>query len=151
MAVESRRRDQLNISLGNDSPLARKLHEAEQITGQTRSQIARSVLDAFLDTWLEVEQTRRRIVDAAKAASRAEALTVVAVRDLGTLRPPHRGDEYRPAPDYWKAVESRQPMPVRITSRHTNVPVRRTLEQRRPARSLEPAQASLDAEGDSVD
>jgi len=152
MVAESKRRDQLNISLGSDSPLARKLHEAEQITGQSRSLIARSVLDTFLETWLTAEETRKRIIDAAKAASQAEAIAAVVVRELGTLRPPRRDDADRPAPDYWQAAESRRPMPPHIVSRHVNAPVRRTVQPRPRTGSFEPVPVPDEAgEGDLSD
>jgi len=146
MAVEGKQRDQLNISLTRDSPLARKLYAAEQATGQPRAQIARAVLTTFLDTWLQVEQSRRRLVD---AATQAAGTRVVTVRDRGVLRPPYRGDEYQPAPDYWQAVETRRPMPRPVIGRQTDLPVRRVSEQRPPVRSVEPGRTFFDDEAET--
>jgi hypothetical protein len=140
VAVDSKAREQLNLSLTSDSPVAQKLHEAAELTGQPRSQIARAVLSDFLDVWLEAERARKSVVDAATTASRSERGAIV-VRDLGHARPRYRGAEYQPAPDYWKAVEARRPLPPYILSRQTGVPTHAIVRRRPAPRSAEPARA----------
>ena len=106
-------REQLNISLAGESALARKLHEAEGITGQAKAQIARSVLDAFLETWLRAEEFRQQTLAAAKEAAMDKQGVTVALRDIGHVQPPRRAGTYQPEPDYWKVVAARRPMPLR--------------------------------------
>jgi|GEM_PF-4396003 type II secretory pathway component HofQ len=96
--VETSTREQLNISLAGQSALARQLREAEVVTGQPRAQIARSVLAAFLETWLRAEEARRQIIVSAKQAGIANRATIVTVHDVGHVRPPRRDGGYQPEP-----------------------------------------------------
>lgn len=142
-------REQLNISIGGESTLARKLHEAEAITGRAKAQIARSVLDTFLETWLRVEETRQQTLAAAKKAASEPEAGGIAVHDIGRLQPPRRTERYHPEPDYWKAVATRRPMPLRMVGQVTEVPVRGA--GRLPSRPLQVVSALDDDTGDGGD
>ena len=134
MAVETKKREQLNISLAGDSALVEKLRSAERMTGYGRSHIARAVLDLFLGAWLDAEEARREIIDAARSSAKTGRVMSVSVRDTGQERPPYRGDQYRPDADYWRAVEARRPMPPEISGHYSNVAVRDVGRQSPPRR-----------------
>ncbi len=66
--VASRReRNQVNLALGADSVIARRLRAAERVTGKSRTQIARATLELFLDAWVATELSHQRTTDTVRA------------------------------------------------------------------------------------
>jgi hypothetical protein len=64
-------------------------------------------------------------------------VTVASVSDSGPQQPPHRDEEYRPAPDYWKAVEARRAIPLRIVETLLKVAGEQSLTPQPPVRLAE--------------
>src|SRR5437868_10762713 len=91
--VARRERAQVNLVLRPDSSIARRLRAAEQITGKSRTQIARAILETFLDAWVATELSHQRTVDAV----RARMLTSL----VGSA-----ADEHGPVPDYRAYLEA---------------------------------------------
>ena len=137
--VETKRREQLNISLRSESTLARRLSGAEAVTGQPRAQIARSVIDAFLETWLRAEEVRQQAIVAAMETVDVNHATVVTVREVGKMQPPRRDQGYQFQPAYWQAVDARRPMVTPMRDQISNVPVRDVGRMAVRPRALVPA------------
>jgi hypothetical protein len=102
-------RDQVNLVFSAESPLARRLREAERTTGQPRTQIARDIIDAFLDVWLKAELAKRSVLDAARSRA-VEAFATSGVERLG----PRYAGEGRPESGYSDVVAARRPMRPRL-------------------------------------
>jgi hypothetical protein len=91
--VARRERAQVNLVLRPDSSIARRLRAAERVTGKSRTQIARAILEMFLDAWVATEISHQRTVDAV----RARILTSL----VGSA-----DDAHDPAPDYRAYLEA---------------------------------------------
>ncbi len=84
----TRTREQVNFGIPSGDPLVERLRAAEATTGKRRPQIARQVVDQFLDVWLAAQLRQRSIADEARAAAlsrvvaQAEPSTVVAVESM---------------------------------------------------------------------
>lgn len=69
MSTPSGGREQVNLVLGRASPVARRLRIAERVTGKSRTHIARSVLEMFLDAWLAVELSQQRLLESVRTGA----------------------------------------------------------------------------------
>jgi len=92
-AAARRELDHVSLVLRRGSSIARRLRAAEQITGKSRAQIARSILETFLDAWVATELSHQRMVDAMR------------VRMLASLAGPAAGEQGA-APGYLAYLET---------------------------------------------
>ena len=65
----TRTREQINFAVASGDRFATRLHAAEKATGHSRSQIARRVVEQFLDVWLAAQLRQQRIADEAREAA----------------------------------------------------------------------------------
>jgi predicted DNA-binding protein len=97
------RREQVNLVLQADSPLARHLREAEEETGQPRTQIVREIVEAFLETWKRAELAKQSLLNVP---------TTPTVLPLTRLMPRVRHG-YTSEPGLAEVVATRRPVPER--------------------------------------
>jgi len=74
-ATTAKHREQINVVLTPGSPLTRRLNAAEEATGRSRTQIAREVLEHFLDIWLVAELRRRQVLETLRERAVAGLVT----------------------------------------------------------------------------
>ncbi|MBI2939091.1 MAG: hypothetical protein HYY04_01530 [Chloroflexi bacterium] len=135
-------REQINLVLQSDAPLARRLREAEIATGQPRTQIVREIVQAFLDAWLRAELTKRSLLEAASAGV---SPAVTPVRSVTRLVPRQRRG-YRPEPGLAEAVAARRPFSPHPAGEAMTADSRERVRYGPRARPSAPVRDSLDSE-----
>lgn len=124
----TRRREQINLVLQSNSPLATRLSTAEKETGLSRTQIVREIVDAFLEPWMQAELAKQTLLRTVAVDPPFVPTTRLTPRDR---------QGYRPEPGLARTVAARHHLPSRIAGDPR--PIIRAKTVRYPVRARPPS------------